>query len=81
MDGEGAKFAPQVLKFSGDSFAANPSDILNTFPLKPSVEFEIPVGTLSIPRKMDFAANINLTVQTNGKVTVWEKNAKNGGEE
>ena len=81
LDGEGTKFAPQVLKFSGDSFAANPSDLLNTFPLKPSVEFEIPVGTLSIPRKMDFAANINLTVQTNGKVTVWEKNAKNGGEE
>lgn len=81
LDGEGAKFAPQVLKFSGDSFAANPSDLLHTFPLKPSVEFEIPVGTLSIPRKMDFAANINLTVQTNGKVTVWEKNAKNGGEE
>lgn len=81
LDGEGTKFVPQVLKFSGDSFAANPSDLLNTFPLKPSVEFEIPVGTLSIPRKMDFAANINLTVQTNGKVTVWEKNAKNGGEE
>ena len=81
LDGEGTTFEPKVLKFDGDSFAANPSDILNTFPLKPSVQFEIPEGTLGIPRKMDFTANINLTVKTNGKVAVWEKNAKNGGEE
>ena len=81
LDGEGTTFEPKVLKFDGDSFAANPSDILNTFPLKPSVQFEIPEGILGIPRKMDFTANINLTVKTNGKVAVWEKNAKNGGEE
>ncbi len=81
LDGEGTTFEPKVLKFDRDSFAANPSDILNTFPLKPSVQFEIPEGTLGIPRKMDFTANINLTVKTNGKVAVWEKNAKNGGEE
>ncbi|MCR5765223.1 MAG: hypothetical protein K6G09_04510 [Treponema sp.] len=81
LDGEGTTFEPKVLKFDRDSFAANPSDILNTFPLKPSVQFEIPEGILGIPRKMDFTANINLTVKTNGKVAVWEKNAKNGGEE
>ena len=81
LDGDGTAYQPKVLKFEGDSFAANPSDILNTFPLKPSVGFEIPIGTLGIPRKMDFSAKINLTVKTNGTVSVWEKNAKNGGEE
>ena len=81
LDGEGSDYQPQTLGIEKGSFKENPSRLLAIYPLKPSLNLKIPEGVLSIPRKMDFDLNINLTVQTNGKVTVWEKNAKIGGEE
>ena len=85
LDGENEPekdfYTEQRLNLSGDSIViGNPSKLMSIYPLTPSLKLEVPAGTLSIPKDISFAAKLNLAIETNGTIEVWNKNeVKEGG--
>lgn len=82
LDGDGEKSSPKKLSISGDSIAVTPEEILQ-YPLCPSLELEIPKGTLCIPKNPSFNTKINIEIRTSGEV-IWLdsiKSKKEGGNE
>ena len=76
------KSSPKKLSISGDSIAVTPEEILQ-YPLCPSLELEIPKGTLCIPKNPSFNTKINIKIRTSGEV-IWLdsiKSKKEGGNE
>lgn len=59
------------------TIALNPSEVMNTYPFEPKMEFIIGTGEFSLPREMKTAGKIKFKVKTNGTVDIWEND--NGG--
>ena len=79
LDGEKTNFDEDILLLRGGKLKKKPSEILDLYPLNPTLKLEIPAGDLVIPREMKFATKIDLSILTNGKITLFDKNKSNGG--
>ena len=70
LDGDGTKFAEQDIPLKAGSIAVNPKDVLELYPMQPTLKLVIPGGTstapnkVSFPKEMVFATKLALSITT-----------------
>ena len=67
MDGDGTRFPTDEIGIIDGVFETSPIDLIETYPLCPSVKMNIPTGNFAVARDMSFATKIKLGLETNGK--------------